>query len=543
MLSYNSNTPVLFIVFKNFLTMEQVFEKIKKIKPKKLYVASYATLFQFHDIYHKKTEEMLLQINWDCEVNTLFLYNNERYFRNPVSWFFSHEEEGIILNDCYLPDDSFFGYCSAMLEKYRNDDRIGHISGMNYVGEENSPSSYYFSSLVNVSSWATWRRVWQNIDFDMLSVGRFISLNSIENNPSYNKYKNDWNGIFMRYVFYRKIDDWNIPYTYHNLINNYLSIVPSVNLIEYIGSQNNVENNDNSFVKIPAQTLTELHGPIFVICNHRADWDEQEVVRKAKNKHILCEDLKEGYTFVKDRFMELSMKNEDMKIPRIIHQIYEDPTGVPDDLQELAKTWKEQHPAWEYRFWNKKAIEDFLEAEFPNFIPTYRAYPFNVQRWDAIRYLILYRIGGLYVDLDYECLEPLDSLLNGALCCMGMEPTVNSIVHDRSLIVGNALMASIPNHPYFEAIIKDMINGEKYSSLSKSEQIMETTGSFMTTRLYESYPNKDEIILLPADLIAPLTMYEVQDLSRGFVTPYIENKVENCFAIHYFAGSWYEQTI
>ena len=541
MLNYNPNTPVLFIVFKNPLTMTQVFEKIKNAKPKKLYIASYATLVQFQDIYYIEVEKMLSQIDWDCEIKTLFLYNNAEYFRDPVSWFFSHEEEGIILNDGNLPDDSFFGFCSEMLEKYRNDSRIGHISGTSYVPQENTFYSYYFSSLVNVSAWATWRRVWKAVDMDMLSISRFIGSNAIENNQSYAKDKNYWIGYFVNYLFYRKTDDWNIPYTYSNLINSYLSIAPTVNLVKPI-MKPDLEDNQVS-IDVSLQTITELQHPIFVFCNYQADWEEQDILRKTKNKNKLSEDLKDGYTFIKDRFVELSQQNENMKIPRIIHQIYEDPAGPSEGLLKLAETWKEHHPTWEYRFWGRKEIEDFLTTEFPDFVPTYRAYPFNVQRWDAIRYLILYKIGGLYVDLDYECLEPLDSLLNDALCCMGMEPTVNAITHDKSMIIGNALMASVPNHLYFEAMIKDMKNGEKYSTLSKSLQIMETTGPFMTTRLYEDYPNKDEITLLPAELVAPLTVFEVRDMASGLESSYLEDKVEKCFAIHYFGGSWVEQTV
>ncbi len=235
-------------------------------------------------------------------------------------------------------------------------------------------------------------------------------------------------------------------------------------------------------------------------------------------------------------------QNENMKIPRIIHQIYEDPAGPPEWLLTLAETWKEHHPAWEYRFWDKKEMEDFLGKEFPEFIQTYRAYSFNVQRWDAIRYLILYKIGGLYVDLDYECLEPLDSLLNDALCCMGMEPTGHVVAHNKALIVGNALMASVPNHPYFGAMIEEMMNGDQYSNYPEFLQVMETTGPLMTTRLYENYPNKDEITLLSADLVAPLTLSEVREMARGLESPYIEDKIEKCFAIHYFGGSWVSQT-
>ena len=536
-----SNTPVLFIVFKNLVNMEQVFKKIKKTKPRKLYVASYITLSQFSDIYYIETAKMLLQVDWDCDVRTLYLHNNSEYFKDPVSWFFHHEEEGIILNDDFLPDDSFFEYCTEMLNKYRDDNRVGHISGMNLSPKEDESCSFHFSSLVNVSAWATWRRVWQTIDFNMRSVSRFVSSNSIENNRSYGKYKNYWNGVFMKHVSNSEMNDWTIPYTYHNLINNYLSVVPNNNLIEYIGDTNSAEKNNIPFVKVPIQSLTKLQKPEFVICNHRADWAEQEVMLGAKNKTDRCEDLKDGYTFIKDRFVELSKQNEKMKIPRIIHQIYEDPAGPSSGLSALAETWKEQHPDWEYRFWNRKTIEGFLEAEFPDFVSTYRTYPYDVQRWHSIRYLILYRIGGLYVDMDYECLVSMDSLLNGSLCCMGMEPAMNAVVYDKPVVVGNALMASVPNHPYFESMIKDMMNGEKYTALSKSGQIMETTGSFMTTRLYERYLNKDEITLLPADLVMPFTADEVREMAAGLETPEIEDRIEKCFAIHYFFGSWIKQ--
>lgn len=62
--------------------------------------------------------------------------------------------------------------------------------------------------------------------------------------------------------------------------------------------------------------------------------------------------------------------------------------------------WKEHHPDWEYCFWNKEAIEKFMDEYFPELIPIYNEFRYPVQRWDAIRYLILYHIGGLYVDLE-----------------------------------------------------------------------------------------------------------------------------------------------
>ena len=95
--------------------------------------------------------------------------------------------------------------------------------------------------------------------------------------------------------------------------------------------------------------------------------------------------------------------------------------------------------------------------------------------YKIVRYLILYHIGGLYVDFDYQCIRPLDVLLADSTCCMGMEPTINSCVYNKSLIVGNALMASAPKHPYMAAIIKDMkANFSVDYKKGESEQILET---------------------------------------------------------------------
>ena len=64
----------------------------------------------------------------------------------------------------------------------------------------------------------------------------------------------------------------------------------------------------------------------------------------------------------------------------------------------------------------------------------------------------------------------------------------------------------------------------------------------MTTRVYETYERKDEITLLPAELVAPLSLEEVRQLIAGKETPEMENKVEKAFAIHCFLGSWASQT-
>jgi len=229
-------------------------------------------------------------------------------------------------------------------------------------------------------------------------------------------------------------------------------------------------------------------------------------------------------------------------IPRIIHQIYENPAGPPDMFLSLSSTWKEHHPDWEYRFWDRSSIDSFLTLHFPEHVTKYRLFTYDIQRWDAIRYLILYKMGGLYVDMDFECFKPIDSLLNGYSCCVGLEPSEHARWFKLPFIVGNAFMATVPNHPYFEMITRDVFMNPTISLIeSKNLFVISTTGPLMTTRIYDACPQKHEIKLLSPELVAPLSNKEVEMFIEGRETPEMEEKIEKAFAVHYFWGSWYPQ--
>lgn len=83
-----------------------------------------------------------------------------------------------------------------------------------------------------------------------------------------------------------------------------------------------------------------------------------------------------------------------MIIPKVIHQIWEEKTTLPESFYQFSETWKEHHPSWEYILWNKLRMDSFIQEYFPNYIPILKKYKYDVQRWDVIRYLILYVYSG-----------------------------------------------------------------------------------------------------------------------------------------------------
>ena len=85
--------------------------------------------------YVRKQRPLFPHIDWECQVFKLYQEKNQGYDKHcfhSISWFFEQEPEGIILEDDCVPSLSFFGYCTTLLKKFRNDERIGHISGSNY---------------------------------------------------------------------------------------------------------------------------------------------------------------------------------------------------------------------------------------------------------------------------------------------------------------------------------------------------------------------------------------------------------------------------
>ncbi|HLZ88031.1 MAG TPA: glycosyltransferase, partial [Puia sp.] len=109
-----------------------------------------------------------------------------------------------------------------------------------------------------------------------------------------------------------------------------------------------------------------------------------------------------------------------MKIPRILNQTWKD-HDVPADFKEMADSWRKMHADWQYVLWTDEMNRNFVRQHFPYFLPTYDGYETNIQRVDAVRYFVLYKMGGFFIDLDFECLANIEPILANAECVFGKE--------------------------------------------------------------------------------------------------------------------------
>ena len=282
--SQKITSPVLFMVFNRPEPTARVFETIKKARPPRLYIAADGPRAS-----HETDQELCLMtravtddVDWECEVKTLFRDTNlgcKRAVDSAIDWFFEHEEAGIILEDDCLASASFYTYCTELLAKYRDDSRVMVISGVNL--NPHSPKiaeTYYFSKIMRIWGWATWRRAWQLHDKEMKSFPDFLEKKQYQDlfeDPNIALY---WVKCWLS-TYLGEIDTWDYDWMYTFLIKGGICIKPSVNLVSNIGfgeDSTHTSNPNSKSANLPLHELGKIEHPTAVICNEEADLQEYE---------------------------------------------------------------------------------------------------------------------------------------------------------------------------------------------------------------------------------------------------------------------------
>lgn len=275
------NTAVLFVVFNRLNTTSQVFETIRNAKPLRLYVAADGPRLNVPDDIQKTQEVrdfILENIDWDCEVKTLFREKNigcKAAVSGAISWLFEHEESGIILEDDCLPHPDFFIFCDTLLTKYADDERIAVITGNNFQnGIKRGDASYYFSKYNHVWGWATWRRAWKNYSGEIPFLPNWLNSDAwYEICPNFFE-RRYWKRIFTKVYEGNFPTAWDYPWTACLWYNKQLTITPNVNLVSNIGfGEDSTHTNDTNspFNNMSTHSMDELTHPSLISRDLKAD--------------------------------------------------------------------------------------------------------------------------------------------------------------------------------------------------------------------------------------------------------------------------------
>lgn len=292
-------TPVLFLVFNRPEKTRRVFEEIKKAKPEKLFIAADGPRQNIPEdlIKCQEVRSIVENVDWDCSTHYLFRDNNlgcKNAVSAAITWFFEQVEEGIILEDDCLPDQSFFWFSQKILEKYRHDTRIMHICGSNFqFGQVRGDGSYYFSKLPHVWGWATWKRAWQYYDVNIKPFPEFLEQKCISGIFADSSIQKRYLHTFER-VYRKEYDNWDPQWIFTVFVNNGLTVIPNVNLITNIGfglDATEFSNEQHKAMNMKRNKIDKIASPSFIIPNQEADlfslkkvFDKPKLWRRMFNK-------------------------------------------------------------------------------------------------------------------------------------------------------------------------------------------------------------------------------------------------------------------
>ncbi len=274
-------TPILFLVFNRPGATARVYEEIRKAKPLLLFIAADGPRNHREDDVEncRAVREMVLKVDWDCQVETLFQEENlgcGKAVSTAISWFFEHVEEGIILEDDCLPMPEFFPFCTELLCRFRYDNRIMQIGGNNLLPphRRSHTYSYSFSNSNIIWGWATWKRAWDYYDYHMSQYEK------IRNNEFFKKhftsvYEEEYfNFVFKRTYHFPQIT-WDYQWEFARRINSGLTIVPEKNLVINIGFGNDATHTTKASGPSSRLLLEKIEFPLkhppFVMVDRESD--------------------------------------------------------------------------------------------------------------------------------------------------------------------------------------------------------------------------------------------------------------------------------
>jgi hypothetical protein len=273
------STPILFMVFNRPDLTMKVFEEIKKLKPAKLYISADGPRENKEGEQEKciETRKIAKFVDWDCDLKILFREKNlgcKMAVSTAIDWFFENEEEGIILEDDSLPNQSFFFFCNELLIKYRDVEKIMEIGGNNFQPDVKYEGSYFFSRYSNMPGWATWRRAWKKYDVTIRDFPNFLKEKRIKKILGSNPVQYYWLYKFWK-VYKNKVDTWDYQWTYTCWNNDGITIFPTKNFISNIGYNNadaaHTTMDNKQLAEIKREEMSEIVHPNSIQINFLAD--------------------------------------------------------------------------------------------------------------------------------------------------------------------------------------------------------------------------------------------------------------------------------
>jgi inositol phosphorylceramide mannosyltransferase catalytic subunit len=244
--------------------------------------------------------------------------------------------------------------------------------------------------------------------------------------------------------------------------------------------------------------------------------------------------------------------------PKYIFQTWKSKVTMPDNMAYWHNSWKKWNPGYEMILWDDSDNRTFIQKHYPWFLETYDNYPKTIMRVDAVRYFFLYTYGGIYADLDFECLKSIDPLLNTCLeydIILGKMDSLNGSEHD----IPNAIMISKPKQLFWIYVFNELMENSKLHNKSvefytgpimlknayvKYANVNTNVNEFIT-KYQLDYTNDSNIKIMEPEILYPLSWITEADERKEFLnadyrtlTERVKQKYPKAYTITYWTHTW-----
>lgn len=271
---FKTDIAVALIFFNRPEPLQKVFEKVAEARPSRLYlIQDGARANRPADAANiAACRKIVENIDWDCTVIRDYSEENlgcGRRIFSGLSNVFENEEYAAIIEDDIVIGESFLPFCKEMCERYKNDERIQMIGGMNHIGiYKDCPYSYFFAKGGSaIWGWATWRRCWQELKWTLDEAADKYLMRCLANQV-------DRCGLAQLIVrraepLRKQIECgkfpsfWSFHFGFYGALSNRIHIVPKYNLISNIGLTADSAHAVDSINKLPKRLRQVFFAPIY----------------------------------------------------------------------------------------------------------------------------------------------------------------------------------------------------------------------------------------------------------------------------------------
>ena len=236
----NPYIPVLVIGFRRAEEIVEVFRSLEFYQPQRIYLAMDGPRSNKEKVLTENARSSALKaVTWKCDLQLLFSTSNigcAEFVVKAITWFFSYEESGLILEDDILIHPSFIKFIQAYHSSRRFDCLCActYESALNHQNSSLARHHPFASFIPSIWGWYTYSDVWSSF----LQFSR--SHNPYTNFRALHRKVGFWQSLLfamcLDFIDRGLMNTWDYDFAFFMVVSNRLCLFPPRQFSSNIGN-------------------------------------------------------------------------------------------------------------------------------------------------------------------------------------------------------------------------------------------------------------------------------------------------------------------